>query len=737
MKKLYPPQVTPLEIWGGAECSFVRVGDRFSDQFALAGHDGRSDDLDRFASLGVRALRYPISWERMMTGRIDWDWAARRLDRLAALGVRPIVGFVHHGGGPLPEGLLDPDFAPRLAEFAHAVAKRFPWIDAYTPVNEPLTTARFSGLYGIWHPHRRDDATFVRGLLHEVEGTGQAMRAIRAVRSDAQLVQTEDVGKTHATPLLDYQADFENERRWLSFDLLCGCVDEQHSLIGYLRSAGATDLELESLRARPCPPDVLGMNYYITSERFLDHRLHHHPAIEHGGNGRHAYADVVAARVRQEGAIGPSALLREFWTRYHLPVAITEVQLACTREEQLRWLLDVWHGAHAARNSGVDVRAVTPWALLGAYEWDSLLTEARGTYESGAFDLRAPVPRPTAVARAIKALAATGNFTHPVLSAPGWWHRPDRYALPAFSAPRTGPAWAQATPLKQPIAAPVLVVGARGRLGRAFLSACSARAVRAVAITREDGDLTQQTQAGLVLARHRPWAVINCAGFTGIDAAESELAACERDNVMLATTLGDACRQHEVKFLTFSTDQVFDGEADQPYVESDAVRPLSVYARSKHEAEQRILALASGALIVRPGALFDPTHEKDFVARIVHQLAGSKPILATADQIVSPTSLKEFVNAALDLLIDDETGLWHLANSGGASWFDWAREVARLAGHSVDRVQRAAASTLGWTAPRPRFSALRSERGDLLGPWQQALSRYLAVHGDGGADLAA
>lgn len=155
--------------------------------------------------------------------------------------------------------------------------------------------------------------------------------------------------------------------------------------------------------------------------------------------------------------------------------------------------------------------------------------------------------------------------------------------------------------------------------------------------------------------------------------------------------------------------------------------PLNVYGRNKYEAEQNILALGSGALIIRPGTVFDPTSEPDFVARTLRQLAGPEPILATADQIVAPTSLTEFVRAALDLLIDDESGLWHLANSGAVSWFDWAREIARLAGHSVNRVHRVAASALGGTAARARYSALRSERGELLGPWQQVLSRDLAL----------
>jgi dTDP-4-dehydrorhamnose reductase len=145
-----------LELWGGVECTVNRVGDRYFEQLTRNGHDARIDDLDRFASLGITAIRYPVLWERTAPNglsRASWDWADRRLNRLHELGIQPIIGLVHHGSGPRDTSLIDPDFPARLAEFAGAVARRYPWVSAYTPVNEPLTTARFSGMYGHWYPH--------------------------------------------------------------------------------------------------------------------------------------------------------------------------------------------------------------------------------------------------------------------------------------------------------------------------------------------------------------------------------------------------------------------------------------------------------------------------------------------------------------------------------------------------------------------------------------------------------
>lgn len=91
------------------------------------------------------------------------------------LGIRPIAGLVHHGSGPRHTSLIDPGFPEKLAKFADAVAQRYPWISHYTPVNEPLTTARFSGLYGHWYPHERDDLMFAKVLIHECRATVLSM----------------------------------------------------------------------------------------------------------------------------------------------------------------------------------------------------------------------------------------------------------------------------------------------------------------------------------------------------------------------------------------------------------------------------------------------------------------------------------------------------------------------------------------------------------------------------------
>lgn len=304
------------------------------------------------------------------------------------------------------------------------------------------------------------------------------MRAVRVVNPAARLVQTEDLGRTFSTAALADQAEFENQRRWLTFDLLGGHLAESGPMWSYLEGAGISPEELGWFRQSPCAPDILGINHYVTSERFLDERLARYPAYARSGTAEAPYADMPAARVNAEGVSGPGHLLREAWERYRLPLVVTEAQLNCTRDEQMRWFAEIWRDARALREQeGVDVRAVTLWALLGAYNWTNLLTrDDPDSYEPGAFDLRAPVPRPTALGKLARALAANGSADHPVLGVPGWWRRPERFADESAQAYQPLPRAVRTTADGQR-AIPLLVSGAESALARAFEVVCRERAL--------------------------------------------------------------------------------------------------------------------------------------------------------------------------------------------------------------------------------------------------------------------
>lgn len=693
------------EIWGGVECSVVRIGDVYRDQTQQSGHYAREGDLERLAWLGVSALRVPILWEHAeepSLGGPHWERVDRQMTTLRALGIRPIVGLLHHGSGPRTTSLVDPGFAEQLASFAGRVAARYPWVTDFTPINEPLTTARFSALYGHWYPHARSTSEFLRALLNQCKAIVASMRAIRAVIPGARLVQTEDFAHVTSTPLLAYQAEYENHRRFLSLDLLSGRVDTSHPLHRHLLENGIGEGELEERLADPVTPDVIGINYYVTSERFLDERIARYPASLAGGNGRHTYADVETVRVAKALTVGHAGALAAMWARYGRPLALTEVHMGCTREEQLRWWAEAYRAVLAARTRGIDARALTAWALFGSFDWDSLMVRSDGRYEAGAFDLGAPSPRPTALARAIR----TRALDHPVLDTPGWWRRPSRPA---------------------PAARPVLIAGGGG-LGQALARACDARGIEHRLMTRSELHVADPAQVTTLMRRHRPWAVIDAAGPGDRD--PSKYARRPSREVVGALVLARACAAAGAQFVAFSSDAVFDGRGQRPYVESDPVGPIDACGRDLVNLERAVLEALPQALVVRCGVPFESWDGSGFLSSALRALTEGHELAALPHAIVSPVYVPDLAHAVLDLVVDAEAGLWHLANPGAVSWPDFARLAARAcripAGRSSGRCVDG--------FPR-RNGALDSERACMMRPLEAALDDFARAFTDGRAPL--
>ena len=156
----------------------------------------------------------------------------------------------------------------------------------------------------------------------------------------------------------------------------------------YLLWAGIDESDLYYFLNNNCKPAIIGLNYYVTSERFLDDNLENYPLHTHGKNNFHAYADVEAVRVDTNAFAGPYSLMKEAWERFKLPLAVTEAHLNCYREEQMRWFYEIWTSAEKLVDEGVDIKAVTASALLGSFGWNKLLTVTPGDYETGVFDVR-------------------------------------------------------------------------------------------------------------------------------------------------------------------------------------------------------------------------------------------------------------------------------------------------------------------------------------------------------------
>ena len=700
------------EVWGGIECTINRIGNVFHDQLSKAGHYTREGDIQILASSGISKLRYPVLWERHTDGpeqsSANWDVTEGNLNAIRNSDIDPIVTLLHHGSGPVFTSLDDPTFPEKLACFALQVAQRFPWVKFYTPVNEPLTTARFSGLYGHWYPHLHDELSFVRIFLNEVKAIVLSMEAIRTVNRDAKLVQTEDLCKIHAPSSLHYQAEFENERRWLTYDLLTGNFGPGHFFWNYFIGLGISAEELHFFEKNYCVPEIVGFNYYVTSERYLDTEIERYPPHQQGGNGRDRYVDIEAVRTGHSIDIRP--LLREAWERYRLPMAVTECHLNCSREEQMRWLNSIWTACCELCAEGIDMKAVTVWAMMGAFDWNSLLTCQNNHYEPGVFEIINGRLRKTILVDMIRGYAAKGSFEHPLLTAKGWWHctRGENFLE----------------------GSPILIVGQSGALATALSRICSNRGIHHICVSRSELNILSEADICSAIEKYKPWGIINAAGYVSVDDAETNYRECFALNAEGPGLLASLCKKTGTRLMTFSSDLVFDGEKNEPYDEEDEVCPLSIYGASKARGEQNVLAEDPSALVIRTSAFFGPWDEFNFVSKLLQSLKRNEHFKAAADVVVTPTYVPDLVNKSLDLFIDEEKGIWHIVGERQLSWAEFAREVAERSRYSKKLIIAKPYHHFGWTAERPRYSVLSSSKAGHLPSLENAIDRYLeeAVH---------
>ncbi|GEO08205.1 family 1 glycosylhydrolase [Segetibacter aerophilus] len=714
-----------IAIWGGVECTVNRVGEQYFDQSEYSGHYNRgTNDIDLIGSLGIKMLRYPVLWEKhqpIKDGAIDWSFIEKNLERLRELEIVPIAGLVHHGSGPRHVNFFDGSFEKGLAEYARLVIEKFPWLEYFTPVNEPLTTARFCGLYGHWYPHGTSDYSFYKVLLSECKATVMAMQEIRKFKPNAKLIQTEDLGKSYSTPLLAYQAEFENQRRWISYDLLCGKVNEQHPMWEPLVEAGISESEILYFTENNCVPHVAGFNYYITSERYLDHEMNKYPEQYHGGNGKHTYADIEIVKVPLKQENGLSVLLHEAWEHLQIPLAITECHLHSTREDQMRWFNTVWKTVNKVKDEGVDIRAITAWAIFGLTGWNKLVTEPWGVYEPGVFNVSSNCPRPTALARFIQELTQHKVYYHPVLDNEGWWQRANRQQYGVKKV-------VQMKRKKLANCSPLLILG-HDTLATAFARICEDRNIHHLLISSTELNTNDEQTVEQVIRELKPWSIVDASGYFQLDEAESDIEACLNTNCNGPVLLSSICKKHNIRFLTFSTDQVFNGAKDGAYTESDVVDPLNIYGLSKALAEEKIRANNPNALIIRTGNFFGPWDQANFVSTTLAELREGRTITAADDVTISPGYVPDLVHESLDLLLDCAQGIYHVSNSGKTSWANFATLIAMMAGYDTSLVQGVSIDQMGYLAPRPQNSLLESEKGIKLPSFETALQHYFEAYG--------
>lgn len=647
-----------LELWAGHECTVNRVGDQWFDQTPRSGHEYRLNDLELIAGLGVSSLRYPALWERISPhdpSLQDFAWTDERLAEIKRLGLNPILTLCHHGSGPAYTSLVDDNFAAGLAAHAAAVAQRYPWVRDWTPVNEPLTTARFSLLYGFWYPHKQDEQLLWLALLNETDATRLAMRGIRAVNPGARLIQTDDLGYCHASPALQGEADFQNDRRWMAWDLLCGMVVPGHALWNRLVAYGFEG-RLRTIAEDPCPPDVIGINHYLSSERLLDDCMNNHPyrALADRKPGDCAgtpLVDVDAIRHLRSGVIGLPALLRQTWDRYRLPIAVTECHNGTTREEQTRWFVEIWNAAKQLREDGVDLRAVTAWSLFGSYDWNRMVTRNAGHYETGVFDVRSGQPRPTLVASVLKDLADGKQPRHSFLSVPGWWHRESRFK-DGFAAPvRDFQITTHLQRTNQP--SPLLIVSDDGPLTHLAIRACEIRALYYAVVDKNEAEAA--------LTSMSPWGLLDARDLENLCAPVHRVGGTAPWRpVIKAPTLARTCSERGISCAVFTT----------------AFSP----ARNGDDASATLLT-------AHTGPVYAPWNSSSRAVRLLDTLDLGKQVDADSAAVWNMVYGPDLLDAVLDLLLDGVRGAVSFVPSEHWTEFEFAQHLALVADRPAELVQ--------------------------------------------------
>ena len=206
--------------------------------------------------------------------------------------------------------------------------------------------------------------------------------------------------------------------------------------------------------------------------------------------------------------------------------------------------------------------------------------------------------------------------------------------------------------------------------------------------------------------------MVNCAAYTAVDAAEDDEETAGIVNATAVGVLAKASADLGARFVTFSTDYVFDGTKAGGYVESDATHPMSAYGRTKLEGERLALANHPDALIVRTSWLLSGTHP-NFASTMIN-LIRKGPVKVVDDQRGRPTLADDLARITLDAIERRSTGVLHLANAGVTTWFGLAREIAMIGGLDPERVSPCSTAEFPRPAPRPADSILNSERvGDL------------------------
>lgn len=276
----------------------------------------------------------------------------------------------------------------------------------------------------------------------------------------------------------------------------------------------------------------------------------------------------------------------------------------------------------------------------------------------------------------------------------------------------------------------VLVTGVKGQLGYDVMNELAGRKIEAVGVDIEEMDITDGQSVSGVMKEAQPDAVIHCAAYTAVDAAEDNQELCMKVNGEGTQNIANVCKELNVPMVYISTDYVFDGQGERPWEPEDEQCPLNVYGQSKYEGELAVQNTLDKYFIVRIAWVFG-VNGRNFIKAILNRAKEQDFVTVVNDQFGSPTYTYDLARLLVDMVLTDKYGIYHATNEGICSWYEFACEIFRQAGVQAE-VKPVDSSAYPARAKRPSNSRMSKDKLESSGfkrlpAWQDALGRYLDV----------
>ncbi|MGL5434935.1 MAG: dTDP-4-dehydrorhamnose reductase [Lachnospiraceae bacterium] len=275
----------------------------------------------------------------------------------------------------------------------------------------------------------------------------------------------------------------------------------------------------------------------------------------------------------------------------------------------------------------------------------------------------------------------------------------------------------------------VLVTGAKGQLGTDLMNELKRQGLEGIGVDIEEMDITDAKACQQVISESEADAVIHCAAYTAVDAAEDHVELCRKINADGTRNVALACKAAGIKMMYISTDYVFDGQGTRPWEPDDKRDPLNVYGQTKYEGELAVEELLEQYFIVRIAWVFGVAGN-NFIKTMLRLGKERRAASVVDDQIGSPTYTYDLARLLTDMIQTDEYGRYHATNEGLCSWYEFAVEIFRQAGMADVTVTPVDSSMFPAKAARPKNSRISKEKLSdhgfvRLPDWQDALKRYL------------